>query len=177
VIGAVRVWFSRVRVAPFGHSVGLSHRLRSRESYVTVRDEAARIRMVPVTLVTATSALSTDPVPYLSHGVMSRPAGDNRHRVSQILSVSRSRRSRQKNGPFNKFEEQLVLGAIGIGPRSFCRRKYQEGETRTSDPITVTVGASMRMTRHLATSTPDRAATRVTATTPAVAIRDHVWKT
>jgi hypothetical protein len=41
----------------------------------------------------------------------------------------------------------------------------------------MTVGASMRMTRHLATSTPDRAATRVTATTPAVAISDHVWKT
>ena len=33
--------------------------------------------------------------------------------------------------------------------------------TRTSDPTTVTAGASVRMTRHLATSTPDRAATRV----------------
>src|SRR5467141_1105551 len=76
-----------------------------------------------------------------------------------------------------KMEEQLVLGAIGFGPRSFCLWKYQEGKSRTSDPTTVTVGASMRMTRHLATSTPDRAATRVTATTPAVAISDHVWKT
>jgi hypothetical protein len=47
---------------------------------------------------------------------------------------------------------------------------------RTSDTTTVTVGASMRMTRHLATSTPDRAAARVTATTPAVAISNHAWK-
>jgi len=35
----------------------------------------------------------------------------------------------------------------------------------------------MRMTRHLATSTPERAATRLTVMTPAVAISDHVWKT
>src|SRR4030081_2814957 len=49
--------------------------------------------------------------------------------------------------------------------------------TRTSDPTTGTVGASMRKTRHLATSTRERAATRVTATTPAVAISNHAWKT
>jgi haloalkane dehalogenase len=48
--------------------------------------------------------------------------------------------------------------------------------TRTSDPTTVTAGASMRMTRHLATSTPDRAATRVAATAPPVAINNHAWK-
>src|SRR6266850_321119 len=74
-----------------------------------------------------------------------------------------------------KIEEQLGLGAIGLDPGSFCLWKYQEGKTRNSDPRTVTVGASMRMTRHLATSTPDRAATRVTATTPAVAMSSHAW--
>ena len=30
-----------------------------------------------------------------------------------------------------KIEEQLVLGANGFGPRSFCLWKYQEGQTRT----------------------------------------------
>jgi hypothetical protein len=84
----------------------------------------------------------------------------------------RLNRTAQKNGALKKFEEQLVVGAIGFGPRSFCLWKYQEGKTRTSDPPTVTVGASMRMTRHLATSTPERAAARVTATTPPVAISD-----
>ncbi len=48
---------------------------------------------------------------------------------------------------------------------------------RTSAPTTVTAGASMRMTRHLATSTPERAATRVAATAPPVAINNHAWKT
>ena len=75
----------------------------------------------------------------------------------------------------NKIEEQLALGAIGFGPRSFCLWKYQEGKTRTSDSTTVTVGASMRMTRHLATSRLHTAATRVTATIPAVAISNHAW--
>jgi hypothetical protein len=42
--------------------------------------------------------------------------------------------------------------------------------------MTVTAGASMRVTRHLATSTPDRAATRVMATTLAVATSNHPWK-
>jgi len=37
---------------------------------------------------------------------------------------------------------------------------------RISDPTTVTAGAAMRMTRHLATSTPARAATRTAATLP-----------
>ncbi len=64
------------------------------------------------------------------------------------------------------------MGAIGFGPRSFCLWEYQQGKARTSDPTTVTVGASMRMTRHLATSTPERAAARVTATIPPVAISD-----
>jgi len=67
------------------------------------------------------------------------------------------------------------LGAIGFRPRSFCHWKYQEGKTRTSDPTTVTAGASMRVTRHLATSTPERAATTVTATTPPVAMSSHAW--
>jgi hypothetical protein len=48
--------------------------------------------------------------------------------------------------------------------------------TRTSAPATVTAGASMRMTRHLATSTPDRAATSAAATAPPVAINHHAWK-
>jgi hypothetical protein len=59
-------------------------------------------------------------------------------------------------------------------------RKSSQGDgvsaARTSDPTTVTAGASMRVTRHLATSTPERAATMVTATIPAVAISSHAWK-
>ena len=74
-----------------------------------------------------------------------------------------------------KIEEQLVSGAIGLDSGSFCLWKYQEGKTRNSDPTTVTAGASMRMTRHLATSRPDTAAPRVTATIPAVATSSHAW--